>query len=99
LEEDPWRIKKEEVPKNGLRVLVIDLGKFNGCTTVFLLYLLDVLVAMVSNSTEVDGEQYDYSGDNGGLSEEAGDRDSWDGDRDINRGRVGSNGDVEGAGR
>jgi hypothetical protein len=59
LKEDPWRVKEVEATKNGLRVRVIDLGKLSGRAAIFFLYLLDVLVTEVSNSTEVDREQYD----------------------------------------
>ena len=67
----PWRVEEEEAAQNSLRILVIELGKLGRCAAIFLLHLLDVLVAKVSNSTEVEKEEYDYSTNNGRLSEVA----------------------------
>lgn len=58
MEEDPWRVEKEKATQNGLRILIIDFGELSGCTAVFLLYLINMLVAKVSNGTKVNIEKY-----------------------------------------
>lgn len=64
LKKNPWRVEKKEVTQNGLRVLVIDLGKLGGSPAIFLLYLINVLVTEVPNSREVDREKYNGAADN-----------------------------------
>jgi len=60
-----WRrVEKEEATQNSaLCVLAIDIRKLSRCVAVFLLYPLNVLVAKISNSKEVDGEEYDDNAD------------------------------------
>jgi len=90
LEEDPWRVEKEEAAQNGLRVLIIDLGKFSGCAAVFSLYLVNMLVAKVSNGTKVDREEYsdnanDSRSTNRGTREGDGRARNWQGAVDCAR--------------
>lgn len=54
LEENPWRVEKEEAAQDRLCVFIVDLAKLSGSPAVFLLDRIDVLVPEVSNGTEVD---------------------------------------------